>query len=128
MATRNLTSVRKYTNTINQNRNSEPNTIQRRIGFDITYHMRKDVKYTPLGTRHIPLVQSEFLARFGNDDLDRNMKIRDLTREFKKIIISSKKQEIFERTGCTIDQIPEGTINEVTYIPIVTTLDEYGLL
>ena len=128
MATRNLASVRKYTDSINQNRNSEPNAIQRRSGFDITYHMRKEVKYTLLGTRHIPLVQREFVARFGNDDLDKKMKIRDLTREFKKRIISSKKQEIFERTGCTIDQIPEGIVNEVTYIPIVTTLDEYGLV
>ena len=127
MTVRDSLSVKKYTATINQHQNTEPNAIQRRSGFDVTYHMRKEVKYTVLRTRHIPLVHREFVARFGNDDLDRKMKIRDLTREFKKRIISAKKQEIAQCTGCTIDQIPEGVVNEVTYIPIVTPIDEYGL-
>ena len=127
MTVRDSLSVKNYTATINQHQNTEPNVIQRRSGFDVTYHMRKEVKYTVLCTRHIPLVHREFVARFGNDDLDRKMKIRDLTREFKKRIISAQKQEVCQRTGCTIDQIPEGVVNEVTYIPIVMTIDEYGL-
>ena len=45
----------------------------------------------------------------------------------RKELSVQKSKKIFQRTGCTIDQIPEGVVNEVTYIPIVTTIDEYGL-
>ena len=128
IAVRDSQSVKKYTDAINQNQNSEPNAIQRRSGFDITYHMRKEVKYTLLGTRHIPLLQHEFIARYGNDALDKKWKIRKLTSELKTRIINSQKQEYSQRTGCSIETIPEGIVNETTFTPIATSLEEYGLL
>lgn len=119
------TTVINYTLHLNdpQRKQKQDNAMQRKTGYDTTVEMQGHVQYTKLGTRHIPFVCEEILARGGT--YDPQDKIRKLTRTLLELETKIQKKQIEERTGnkCPSDDM----LNMKTFCPQCHLANEYEI-
>ena len=81
--------VERYSAILNQPTEARPNAIQKQSSFEATSHMKGEVTYSKLGTKHALLVQAEI--GFCGHIFDKKKGIRKLSKQLQKLISNYKK-------------------------------------
>ena len=116
-------TVEKYAAVLNETTSARPNAIQNQTGFEPTTHMKGEVTYSKLGTKHVMLVREEIVFRghiFDNKD-----GIRKLSTHLQAIDRELQVQHLVGTTGNANPD--EDLINTKAYRPLCRRAAIYEL-
>ena len=116
-------TVERYAAILNQPPEARQNFIQKQSGFEATSHMKGEVTYSKLGTKHVMLVQAEI--GFRGHTFDKKDGIRKLAKQLQEIDVERQRKHLIETTGN--NEPDEKEINTKAYIPLNCSASVYGL-
>ena len=116
-------TVERYAAILNQPPEARQNSIQKQSGFEATSHMKGEVIYSKLGTKHVMLVQAEI--GFRGHTFDKKDGIRKLGKQLQEIDVERQRKHLIETTGNNAPD--EKKINTKAYLPLNCSASVYGL-
>ena len=70
------------------------------------------------------MVRKEYHERTGQHP-ESKWKIRELAKQLKEVIVEEQKRLTAQKTGCTVNSIPDTELNFESFKPLLCSQEEY---